>query len=154
MDQRQVDLADKFINEVAIFYSRQEGIFENLSDDEKEQIGIEDNKAILIKTACVDALAAQGDVYNMGRLPDVFNSQALYKKGFRLSYDNVSARSIVLAYKIGLMIGRQYCACRKVARRFINRQCQKPGILFWRFSFKVSLTTKLANKLELYGASL
>jgi AIPR protein len=44
MDNRQVDLADKFRNELGIFYSRQEGAFENLSDDEREELGIEDSK--------------------------------------------------------------------------------------------------------------
>lgn len=44
MDTRQVDLADKFREELKIFYSRQDGVFENLSDEEKDQLGIEEYK--------------------------------------------------------------------------------------------------------------
>ena len=39
MDRRQVDFADKFLEEQHIFYSRQEGVFENLSDEERIEMG-------------------------------------------------------------------------------------------------------------------
>jgi hypothetical protein len=66
MDTRQVDLADKFREELKIFYSRQDGVFENLSDEEKDQLGIEEYKDIRIRPMAQTFLAAQGDVYNMG----------------------------------------------------------------------------------------
>jgi hypothetical protein len=105
MDQRQVDLADKFREEVGIFYSRQEGAFESLSDDEREELGIEAMKAIRMRPLAQTFLAVQGDVYNMGHLPEVFESQKLYEGTFRTIYLNADARSIVVAYKIGLMLG-------------------------------------------------
>jgi len=106
MDNRQVDLADKFRNELGIFYSRQEGAFENLTDDEREELGIEDSKDIGIRPLAQTFLAVQGDVNNMGHLPAVFESQKLYQDTFKSSYLNSNARSIVLAYKVGLMMRR------------------------------------------------
>ena len=103
MDIRQVDLADKFRNELGIFYP-QEGAFENLSDDEREELGIEDSKDIRIRPLAQTFLAVQGDVYNMAHLPDVFESQKLYQDTFKSAYINSNARSIVLAYKVGLMM--------------------------------------------------
>jgi hypothetical protein len=83
MDNRQVDLADKFLSELGIFYSRQEGAFENLTDDEREELGIEDPKDLRIRPLAQTFLAVQGDVYNMAHLPDVFESQKLYQDTFR-----------------------------------------------------------------------
>jgi len=60
MDQRQVDLADKFRDELGIFYSRQEGSFENLSDDERAELGIEDSKDLRIRPLAQTLLAVQG----------------------------------------------------------------------------------------------
>jgi hypothetical protein len=102
MDVRQVDLADKFLDELGIFYSRQEGSFENLSDDDREELGIEDPKAIQIRPLAQTFLAIQGDINNMAHLPDVFESQTLYTNTFKTVYLNSDARSIVLAYKVGL----------------------------------------------------
>lgn len=84
MDRRQVDLADKFASELGIFYSRQEGTFEILSDEEREARGIEDPRDIRIRALAQTFVAAQGDVYNMARLPDVFESQKLYEESSKL----------------------------------------------------------------------
>ena len=72
-----MDLADKFREELGIFYSRQEGVFQNLSDEEKKQLGITDDRDMRIRPLAQTFLAVQGDVYNMGHLPDVFESQQL-----------------------------------------------------------------------------
>jgi hypothetical protein len=97
MDQRQVDLADKFREELGIFYSRQEGAFTNLSDEEREELGIEDSREIRIRPLAQTFLAVQGDVYNMGHLPEVFESQKLYEGSFKSTYLHSNGRTIVLA---------------------------------------------------------
>jgi hypothetical protein len=106
MDTRQVDLAEKFVSEVKIFYSRQEGAFANLPDAEREELGVEDTKAIGIRPLAQTFLATQGDIYNMAHLPEVFENQKLYENTFKSTYLGSNARSVVLAYKIGLMMGR------------------------------------------------
>jgi hypothetical protein len=104
MDQRQVDLADKFLGELGIYYSRQEGTFENLSDEEKEALGVEDSKDLRIRQLAQTFLAMQGDVYNLSHLRSVFESPKLYNDTFKLKYLTSSAKSIILAYKVGLML--------------------------------------------------
>ena len=80
MDQTQSDLWDKFRDDVGIFYSRQEGAFSNLSEDEKQEMGIDDSKDIRIRPLAQTFLAAQGEIDKMSRLPDVFESKSQWSK--------------------------------------------------------------------------
>ncbi len=155
MDMRQVDFADKFIEELGIFYSRQEGAFENLSDDEKEELGIEDSKDIRIRPLAQTFLAVQGDVYNMGHLPDVFESQKLYDGAFKSTYLHSNGHSIVLAYKVGLMMGGVTARLREALAQKYQAAVPKLRNLTWALLIQALLNDKkLAVYLDDYGASL
>ena len=106
MDTRQVDLADKFREELGIFYSRQEGVFDHLSDDELDELGVSEQRDIKIKSLAQTFLAVQGEIDRMSRLPDVFQNATYYDATFRPQYTNqsVDVRDIILAYKIGLVL--------------------------------------------------
>src|SRR5207248_864417 len=155
MDQRQVDLADKFREELGIFYSRQEGAFENLSDDERAELGIEVMKDIRMRPLAQTFLAVQGDVYNMSHLPEVFESQKLYEGAFKVGYINASAQSIVVAHKIGLMLG-------PVMTRLAEGLAQKHQLaipqarnLTWALLIQALMNDKnLGTIRDNYGASL
>ncbi len=105
MDRRQVDFAEMFLKQVAIFYSRQEGTFENLSDEDREDLGIESNKAIQIRQLAMTFMAVQGEIAMMSKIAETFESQKAYEATFRSSYLNVPANRIMLAYKMGLLMG-------------------------------------------------
>jgi hypothetical protein len=155
MDQRQVDFADKFREELGIFYSRQEGAFENLSDEEREELGIEDSKDIRMRPLAQTFLAVQGDVYNMGRLPDVFESQKLYEGTFRMAYLNSNARSIVAAYKIGLMLSRLTGRLRETIAQKYQAAVPKARNLTWALTVQALLNDKkLLSHLDNYGSTL
>lgn len=155
MDRRQVDLADKFREELTIFYSRQEGVFENLSDEEKEELGIEDSKDIRIRPLAQTFLAVQGDVYNMGHLPDVFESQKLYEETFKSSYLHVNGRSIVLAYKVGLMMRGVTERLREALAQKYQAAVPKLRNLTWALLIQALLNDKkLSGYLDDYGGSL
>lgn len=155
MDTRQVDLADKFREEVRIFYSRQEGAFDNLTDDEKEEMGIEDAKDIRIRPLAQTFLAVQGDVYNMGHLPEVFESQKLYEATFRTSYINANARSIVLAYKVGLMMTRVIVRLRELVPDKYSGAVPKARNLAWALLIQaVCNDKKYSQYLEDFGTTL
>ena len=106
MDRRQVDFADKFRDELAIYYSRQEGAFETLSEQDLEEMGIDSDKDIRIRQLAMTFLAVQGELGPMKKPSDVFESQKLYDSTFRASYLNADARAIVVAYKVGQMLPR------------------------------------------------
>ncbi len=155
MDQRQSDLFDKF-KEVGIFYSRQEGAFENLSDEEKEEIGIEDSRDIRIRLLAQTFLAVQGDVYNMGHLPEVFESQKLYENTFKSTFITSSdARSIVLAYKVGLMLGRVTSKLRETLPQKYQGAVPKARNLAWALLVQGVLNDRrLHDHLDNFGHGL
>lgn len=155
MDQRQVDLADKFRDELAIFYSRQEGSFESLSDDEREELGIEDSKDLRIRPLAQTFLAVQGDVYNMSRLSDVFESQKLYGETFKAAYINSNSRAILLAYKVGLMISRSMVRLREALPQKYQGAIPKARNLSWALLVQALLNDrKISDYYEDYGVKL
>ncbi len=155
MDRRQVDLADKFREDLGIFYSRQEGVFEQLTDDDKEQMGIEEDKDIRIRPLAQTFLAVQGDVHNMGHLPDIFESQQLYEKTFKSSYDNVDSRAIVLGYKVGLMARRTGEKLGEAVPEKYREAVPKARNLIWALLIQAVLNdNNYASYRELYGQSL
>jgi hypothetical protein len=155
MDTRQVDLADKFRQEVGIFYSRQEGAFENLSEDERLELGIEDTKDLRIRPLAQTFLATQGEVANMSQLPAVFESSSLYESTFRTAYLHVDARKIILAYKIGLVINSALFRIRELAPAKYERAVPRLRNLLWALLIQAFLNDpKLLDDLEHYGNSL
>jgi hypothetical protein len=155
MDQRQVDLADAFREQLGIFYSRQEGAFANLSDEEKEDLGIEDSKDIRIRPLAQTFLAVQGDVYNMGHLPDVFESQKLYEGTFRPAYVNADLRSVILAYKVGLLRSRIMQRLREsLPQKYVGAIPRAPN-LTWALLVQALLNDKkLDSYRDDYGGGL
>lgn len=157
MDRRQVDLADKFREEVGIFYSRQEGAFENLSEDEKQELGIEDPKDIRIRPLAQTFLAAQGEVDRMSRLPEVFESTSLYEGAFRLTYTlpTTNTRNSVLAYKIELVLNSPIEKIREVAPQKFETAIRRAKNLIWALLVQAVLNdARLPHDREQYGGSL
>jgi hypothetical protein len=155
MDMRQVDLADKLLNERGIFYSRQEGVFENMTDEEREEMGIEESRAIHIRPLAQTFLAVQGDIYNMGHLPDVFESQGLYEKTFKNSYLMADSRAIVLGYKVGLMIRPAMSHLRDIVAAKYQTAIPKARNLVWALLIQALMNGgKYQNYLDDYGQSL
>lgn len=156
MDTRQVDLADKFREELGIFYSRQEGSFDSMSDGEREELGIEDGRDLKIRPMAQTLLAVQGDVYNMGHLTDVFESQKLYESTFKKTYiDNSDAKEIVLAYKTGLMVKRAIDRIREVAPEKYRGVIPKARNLIWALLIQALLNhPKYDEHCDEYGTSL
>jgi hypothetical protein len=155
MDRRQVDLAEKFKEEHHTFYSRQEGVFVNLSDEDRQEMGIEASTDIGIRPLAQTFLAVQGDVYNMSRMPDVFESQQLYEKTFKTSYLGVDCRAIVLGYKIGLMIRRAMTRLEELAPAKYQDAVPAARNLTWALLIRALINDKKYGEcLELYGERL
>ena len=155
MDQRQVDFADKFRDEVQIYYSRQEGSFENLSDDEREELGIASARDIRIRSLAQTFLAVQGDITNMRNLPEVFESQRLYEATFKTSYLNVDARAIVLGYKVGQMLGRVTNHLRTSVPAKLDPAIQTAKNLTWALLIQALINDRrYPALLESYGTGL
>jgi hypothetical protein len=117
-DSIQLQLEDKFREELSMFYERQENSFESHQDSDLAEMGIEHKKAIQIKRLAQTFLALQGEVDRMSRLPDVFESEKLYRETFRDSYLKADGRKILLAYKIQFRL-------RRIVQEIVEKGYQK-----------------------------
>lgn len=103
-DEIQFEFEDKFRDDLGIFYERQEKAFENLTDNDLEEMGISELKEINIKKLAQTFLAVQGEIDRMSRLADVFENDNFYRGTFRKEYLKVDTALIVLLYKINFRV--------------------------------------------------
>ncbi len=114
-DKIQCDIQDKFLYDLGIYYSRQENAFENLTDSDLEELGVEDRKDIELKSLARTFLAIQGEVDKMSRLADVFENQKTYEDTFRESYLKCDFSKLLLAYKALKLLNPVIKQIREVA---------------------------------------
>ena len=102
-EQIQLDLEDRFREELGIFYERQEKSWESyrLGDLDEEDFD-RNQKPIQIRPLAQTFLAVQGELDRMSRLGDVFEDEKVFRRTFPESYLRVDPRKIVLVYKIHL----------------------------------------------------
>jgi hypothetical protein len=154
-DEIQTQLQDKFRHDVGIFYARQENAFEQLTNEDLEELGIEEAyKAIEIRRLAQTFLAVQGEIDKMSRMPDVFEDEKVYRSTFRESYLSASTRRIVLAYKIQYRLNRLIREITEKGEKkyaYLNR-CRN---LVWGLLVQALLNdSKLSTFEEQYGQSL
>ena len=154
-DRIQCDLQDKFREQVGIFYSRQENAFQNLSDSDLQELGIEDSRDIQIKRLAQTFLAIQGEVDKMSRLPEVFETHKVYSETFRESYLNADARKIILAYKILLVLNSPMKRLDEISPKKIAYAISRARNLICALLVQATLNDpKLPNLADLYGNGL
>ena len=117
-DMIQLELADKFKNDLGIYYERQQNAFHNLRDTDLERMEIEQQKAIELCLLASTFLITDGEVDKASNLEKMFEDDksyaALFGK-FRLSADS---RKILLCYKAQLKL-------RKLIEEIIAKGHQK-----------------------------
>lgn len=153
-DLIQLELQDKLRDDLSIYYERQENSFESLSDADLEDMGIEQYRAVQIKRLAQTFLAAQGEIDKVSRLPDVFESENIYRSTFKESYLSSDARRILLAYKIQFRLKR---VIREIMDRGPNKYqyVGKARNLVWALLIQGLLNDeKLPALLEDFGTRL
>src|ERR1035438_7669286 len=107
-DTIQWRLEDKFRDDLqpGVFYERQQNAFQRYLESDIEDMGLVQGKAIEIKRLAQTFLAVQGEIDKISSLPNVFDSDDIYKQTFRDSYLNSDVRKILLAYKIQFNLTR------------------------------------------------
>lgn len=105
-DMIQLELQDKFREELGIYYERQENAFANLSDDELEEAGYKEGKAIELLRLAHTFLVSDGDIDKLSRLRDVFEAEKLYSDVFRPQRLKADSRHVLLCYKAQFKLRR------------------------------------------------
>lgn len=105
-DPIQLELQERFRVELGIYYERQDNAFSRLTDDDLEDLGIGQHKALQIRKLGQTFLAAQGEVDRMSRLSEIFEAESTYRACFADRYLETDPRRIVLAYKVHFRLNR------------------------------------------------
>ncbi len=99
-DMIQLELQDKFKADLGIYYERQENAFENLSDEELEEEGISEYRAIELQPLAKTLLVSDGDIDKLVRFRDVFEDDRIYGQVFNETRLRADSRKILLCYKV------------------------------------------------------
>jgi len=153
-DMIQLQLQDRFRDELEIYYARQERAFENLSDEELEELGITQYKAIELTRLARTFLASDGDIDKLTHFREVFEDDRLYNQVFHPSRLRADARKIVLCYKIQFKLRR---LTNDIVERGVNKYAyvQRARNLLWALLCQAILNDRNVEELaENFGRGL
>jgi hypothetical protein len=105
-DLIQLQLQEKFQQELGIYYERQENAFSNLTQEDLDELEILENKAVQLLKLAYTYLAADGAIDRMTRMRDVFEDDKSYEQVFSPSRLRADLRKVVLCYKVQFRLNR------------------------------------------------
>lgn len=98
-DMIQLELQEKFRDDLNLYYERQEKAFENLSDEELEDMGVVPGRAIELFKLGQTFLVVDGYIDKLNRYREVFEDDKMYEGVFSEARKKADSRKIVLCYK-------------------------------------------------------
>ncbi len=98
-DMIQLELQEKFRDDVNLYYERQEKAFDNLSDEDLKEMEVAPGKAIELFKLGRTFLVVDGDLDKLNRYPEVFEDDKLYSQVFSEARKKADSRKIVLCCK-------------------------------------------------------
>jgi len=105
-DMIQLELQDKFRDDLQIYYERQEKAFENLSEPDLDDIGISARKAIELLKLTQTFLVVDGEIDKTGWMRRVFEDDRIYDQVFNQNRLKADSRKILLCYKVQFRLRR------------------------------------------------
>jgi len=153
-DMIQLEIQDKFRDDLGVYYERQERAFENLSDEDLEVQGITEYKAIELTRLARTFLASDGDIDKLTRFREVFEDDRIYNQVFDQSRLKADSRKIVLCYKVQFKLRRLvYDIVEKGANKYAY--VQRTRNLLWALLCQAILNdSNLEDRAEEFGRGL
>lgn len=99
-DMIQLQLANRFREEVGLFYERQENAFEHFSDEELQEKGLKTGDAVELVRLAQTFLVTDGNIDKLSRMTEVFENDKSYEQVFSPSRLTADFRAICLCYKL------------------------------------------------------
>ena len=99
-DMIQLQLANRFREELGLFYERQENAFEHFSDEELQEKGLQTGEAVELVRLAQTFLVADGSIDKLSRMTEVFENDKSYEQVFSPSRLTADFRAICLCYKL------------------------------------------------------
>ena len=153
-DMIQLELQEKFRDDVNLYYERQEKAFENLSDEDLEDMGVVPGKAIELFKLGQTFLVVDGDLDKLNRYREVFEDNKMYAAVFSDARKKADSRKIILCYKAERRL-KQFV--RDIVEMGQNRYefVKRARNLLWALLCQGILNdSKLEQRAEQWGSSL
>jgi len=99
-DLIQLQFADKFKDDLGVYYERQQNAFDNLGWDEREEEGITEGRAVEIVKLAQTLLISDGRIHLVSDRRNIFTNDNIYKSIFNEEQLKSDSRKIVVCYKI------------------------------------------------------
>ncbi len=151
-DLIQLQLQEKFKDDLGIFYERQENAFEALDNLDEE--GITEIKPIQIRPLAQTFLLTEGEVDKTQSMAQVFEDDRIYGLAFNEARIQADTRHIVLCYKIHYRLRR---LMNDIVEKGPNRYSyisRARGLLWALLCQGVLNDSALAELADRYGTSL
>lgn len=153
-DMIQLEIQDKFRDDLGIYYERQERAFENLSDEDLEEQGITEYKAIDLTRLARTFLVSDGEIDKLTRFREVFEDERIYSQVFNQSRLRGDSRQIVLCYKVQFRLRR---LVNDIVEKGVNKYAyvQRARNLLWALLCQAILNDpKLEERADDFGQGL
>ncbi len=154
-DEIQLELQDKFREDLGIYYERQENAFEQLTTEDLESSGItEDAKAIQMLRLTQTYVVSDGQISRLSRMRQIFEDDKLYEQTFRSSRLKADARHILLCYKVQFRLRK---LSNDIRQKGENKYSfiQRARLLLWALVCQGILNDRdLEKNAEEYGQNL
>ena len=105
-DLIQLELQDKFRDDLRVYYARQEKAFESLSDEDLEEQGIPEKKPIELLKLAQTFLVCDGEIDKTSWMRRVFEDDKIYEQVFNKDRLRADSRKILLCYKVQFRLRR------------------------------------------------
>jgi len=153
-DHIQLELSDHFRGKLGIYYERQQRAFEGLTDEERDEQGITDDKAVQMLKLAQTFLASEGELVVMRSMRKAFEEDKQYDQVFNMRRLELDPRYVVLCYKVQFRLPL-------LTRSILERGENKYGFvgrgrhLLWALMCQAILNDKELPKMaERYGQDL
>lgn len=153
-DAIQLELSDHFRGKLGIYYERQQRAFEGLTEEERDEQGITDDKAIQMLKLAQTFLASEGELVVMRSMRKAFEEDKQYEAIFHMRRTEPDPRYIVLCYKVQF---RLPLLTRSILERGENKYSfvGRGRHLLWALMCQAILNDKdLPKMAERYGQDL
>ncbi len=153
-DMIQLQLANRFREELGLYYERQENAFEHFSDEELEEKGIKPGEAIELVRLAQTFLVTDGNIDKLSRMSEVFEIDKLYEQVFSPIRLTADFRAICLCYKLQFKLR---LLVQSIVERGQNKYAYMPRArpLLWALMSQAMLNDpKFDYYAETYGSDL
>lgn len=150
----QLQLQDRFREELGIYYERQENAFANLSFEEREKLKITEGKAVSLLQLAQTFLVSDGQVDRLSRMREVFEDDKLFRQVFHDNRLKADLRKIVLCYKIQFRLRK---LLQEIAEKGPNKYwyINRARSLLWALLCQALLNDDRCDEwAELYGCRM